>query len=188
MANDGNKTPDFSSDRLAVELVPHSSHWAAMAADEAVRLQDATGETFVVIHHIGSTAIPGIKAKPIIDLIPVATGLQALDAARGAIEALGYEWMGEFGLPGRRYCRMNDPVTGKRRFQLHCYAQNSPEIARHLAFRNYLRTHPLIAQDYEAQKIRAAALHPDDVLLYNGAKNDWIKATERDALKWAGHK
>jgi GrpB-like predicted nucleotidyltransferase (UPF0157 family) len=74
-------------------------------------------------------------------------------------------------------------VTGKRAFQLHCYAQGSPEIDRHLAFADYLRAHPTIAKDYEAEKIRAAALHPGNVLDYNDAKNDWIKRTERDALE-----
>jgi GrpB-like predicted nucleotidyltransferase (UPF0157 family) len=88
-------------------------------------------------------------------------------------------------LPGRRYCRKNDPDTGKRQFQLHCYAVGWPEIARHLAFRDYLRAHPEKAKAYEAEKIRAAALHPDNTLDYNAEKNDWIKATEIAALAWA---
>jgi len=129
-------------DAIPVELVPHSPHWAEMAA----------------------AAIRALKA------------------------ALGYESLGEFGLPGRRYCRKNDPATGKRQFQLHCYAKGSPEIAWHLAFRDYLRSHPAKAKEYEAEKIRAAALHPDNTLDYNAEKNDWIKATEIAALKWFSQK
>ncbi len=169
---------------LPVELVPHSPHWAALAHDEAARLKNALGARLVIVHHIGSTAIPGIVAKPIVDLIPILADEASLDAAEGAITALGYDWLGEFGLPGRRYCRLNDPETGKRKFQLHCYAEGAPEIARHLAFRDYLRAHPEKAKEYEAEKVRAAALHPDNVLDYNGAKNDWIKRTEREALAW----
>jgi GrpB-like predicted nucleotidyltransferase (UPF0157 family) len=138
----------------------------------------------VVVHHMGSTSIPGIKAKPIVDLIPIATSLSALDAAMPSITALGYECLGDFGLPGRRYCRKNDPATGKRQFQLHCYEEGYSEIARHLAFRDYLRAHPDRAREYEAEKVRAAALHSGNVFDYNNEKNDWIKATERVALQW----
>src|SRR4051812_6057595 len=125
-------------------------------------------------------------AKPIIDLIPVATDLQSLDRVMPRVEELGYECLGEFGLAGRRYCRRNDPSTGKRAYQLHCYAEGFPEIERHLAFAHYLRAHPEIAKDYEAEKLRAAALHPDNTLNYNDAKNDWIKRTEQDACGGGG--
>jgi GrpB-like predicted nucleotidyltransferase (UPF0157 family) len=170
-------------DTIPVELVPPSPHWAGMAAAETRALKAALGDVLVTVQHIGSTAIPGIMAKPIVDLIPIVTSLEALDAAMPHVTALGYECLGEFGLPGRRYCRKNDPATGKRQFQLHCYAEGWPEIARHLAFRDYLRAHPAKAKEYEAEKIRAAALHPDNTLDYNAEKNDWIKATEIAALE-----
>lgn len=177
---------EIAIETIPVELVPHSEHWAEMARAESARLHNALGGMLLTVHHIGSTSIPGIKAKPIIDLIPIVTDLESLDGAIPLVEALGYVCLGEFGLPGRRYCRRNDPVTGKRAVQLHCYAQGWPEIDRHLAFRDYLRAHPAIAKDYEAEKLRAAALHPDNTIDYNHAKNDWIKATERDALLWRG--
>lgn len=170
-------------DTIEVELHPHSPHWAKLAHAEIARLHGVLGGMLVTVHHIGSTSIPGIMAKPIIDLIPVVSDLDRLDRDIPIVESLGYECLGEFGLPGRRYCRRNDPVTGKRAFQLHCCAQGSPEIDRHLAFADYLRAQPAIAKDYEAEKIRAAALHPGNVLDYNDAKNDWIKRTERDALE-----
>jgi GrpB-like predicted nucleotidyltransferase (UPF0157 family) len=170
---------------MRIELVPHSPLWAEAAKAETARLKSALGETLVTVEHIGSTAIPGIMAKPIIDLIPIVTNLAALDAAQARVEALGYDYLGEFGLAGRRYCRLIDPVTGKRRFQLHCYAAGDSQIARHLAFRDYLRARPDLGQEYEAEKQRAAALHPDNVLDYNDAKNDWIKRVEREALAWS---
>ncbi len=171
-------------DKFAIELVPHDERWVMMAADETARLKDALGDLLVLVHHMGSTAIPGIKAKPIVDMIPVVADLAALDARADALRSLGYEYLGELGIARRRYCRRRDPVTGKRLFQLHCFAQDDPEIVRHIAFRDYLRAHPVIARDYEAQKESAAALHPDDVLAYNDAKNDWIKRTEAEALRW----
>jgi GrpB-like predicted nucleotidyltransferase (UPF0157 family) len=169
---------------LNVELHPHSPLWAGMAADEQARLKVALGSVLVTVHHIGSTAIPGIMAKPIVDLIPLVTDLAALDAKQEAVRALGYRWYGEFGIPGRRYCLLVDPETGKRKFQLHCFAQGDPEIGRHLAFRDYLRAHPVLAKEYEAEKIRAAAVVSHDVNAYNDEKNGWIKRVEKDALAW----
>ena len=170
---------------IPVELVPHSPLWAGMAAAEMERLKGALGDVLVTVHHMGSTSIPGIMAKSIVDMIPIVTNLDALDAATPRVAALGYRSLGEFGIPTRRYFNRSDPVTGKRMFQLHCFAGDSPQIARHLAFRDYLRAHPEKAKEYEAEKIRAAALHPDNTLDYNAEKNDWIKATEIAALGWA---
>ncbi|MGH6870272.1 MAG: GrpB family protein [Rhizomicrobium sp.] len=169
---------------LNVELHPHSPAWAGMAEAERARLKAALGDTLVTVLHIGSTAIPGIMAKPIVDLMPLVTDLDALDARRSAIEALGYRWYGEFGLAGRRYCVLVDPATGTRVFQLHCYRQDAPEIPRHVAFRDFLRAHPAIASEYEAEKIRAASVASHDVNLYNDEKNAWIKRMEKDALAW----
>jgi GrpB-like predicted nucleotidyltransferase (UPF0157 family) len=143
----------------------------------------AIGETLVVVHHIGSTAIPGIRAKATIDLLPLVRSLAALDARADAVRALGYDWRGEFGLPGRRFCTLT--AGEKRLFNVHIYEDGADEVARHLAFRDYLRAHPNEARAYEAEKIRAAALRPDDVLAYNDQKNDWIKACEQRALAWS---
>jgi GrpB-like predicted nucleotidyltransferase (UPF0157 family) len=175
---------NLSAERQRVELVDPSPEWPVKAQAESARLAAAIGETLVVIHHIGSTSIPGIKAKPTIDLLPLVRDLSALDAREQAVTALGYEWMGEFGLPGRRFLRLNR--EGKRAFNVHCYEQSSPEVTRHLAFRDYLRAHTDVAKEYETEKIRAAKLQPDDVLAYNDAKNDWIKETEQKAIAWYG--
>ena len=175
---------DKPPDKIGVELVPHRSEWALLASQETQRLKTALGAALLRVEHIGSTSIPAIMAKPIVDLIPIFTDLPALDACEDNIRALGYRWHGEFGIPTRRYCTLIDAATGRRVFQLHCYAQTSPQIARHLAFRDYLRAHPDIAKEYEAEKLRAAALHPDNTLDYNDAKNDWIKRVEKDALEW----
>lgn len=169
---------------FAVELHPHSPRWAQMAAEETRRLKSALGEELVTVHHIGSTAIPGIMAKPVVDLIPIVADIGRLDAREAVMRALGYKWFGEYGLPGRRYCYLKEAATGRRLFQLHCYQDGSPEVARHLAFRDYLRAHPQLAKEYEAEKIRAAEAVSSDVNAYNAEKNDWIKRVEKDALAW----
>ncbi|SRR5665213_896748 len=169
---------------IAVELVPHRPEWADMAKAEGARLKAALGDLVITVHHVGSTAIPSILAKPIVDLCPIVRDLAALDAQEKTVRGLGYRWLGEFGLAGRRYCTFTDPVTGKRKFQLHCYRDGDESLTRHLAFRDYLRAHPLIAKAYEMEKIRAAALQPNNTIDYNAEKNDWIKRTEKDALAW----
>lgn len=167
-----------------VELVPHDPQWSAVAAAEQERLAAALGAVLVAVHHVGSTAIPQITAKPILDLMPVVTTLGALDEQRQSVEALSYEWWGEFGLPGRRYCTRSDPATGRRFVQLHCYALGSPEITRHLAFRDYLRHRPDLAQAYDREKARCRALHPDDSHAYAECKSPWIARMEAEAVLW----
>lgn len=170
--------------KVAVQLEAHDPGWALQAAREAERLRAAVGETLLDVHHIGSTAIAGIVAKPILDLLPVFESLDALDALRDLFEGLGYDWRGEYGLPGRRYCTRSEPATGRRLVHAHCYAAGDPEIARHLAFCSYLQTHQDVARAYESEKLRCRALHSRDSGAYSEAKNDWIQPVQATALTW----
>lgn len=79
---------------IKVELLPHDPNWSRLADAEKQRLAEAIGPCLLTVHHIGSTAIPGIHAKPILDLMPVISSLAALDMRQREIEALGYEWWG----------------------------------------------------------------------------------------------
>ncbi len=167
---------------IAVELRPHDPGWAEDAQREAQRVADAVGDLIVSVHHIGSTAVPNICAKPILDLMPVVRNLSELDVARPVFERLGYQWWGEYGLQGRRYCTFDDPETSRRKVQLHCFQAGSPEIERLLAFRDYLKSNPDLARAYEVEKMRCRALHPNDSNAYSACKGEWIRRVEAEAL------
>ncbi|MFN7140996.1 MAG: GrpB family protein, partial [Limisphaerales bacterium] len=103
-----------------VVLLPYGAHWVAEFARESGAVAAALGNALIAIHHIGSTAVPGIHAKPIIDMLLVSPELSLLDERVSVLEAIGYEALGEFGIPGRRYFRKNNSA-GERTHQIHAF-------------------------------------------------------------------
>jgi GrpB-like predicted nucleotidyltransferase (UPF0157 family) len=143
---------------IPIVLASYNPEWPRIAAAHADRLR-MLGSILVTVHDIGSTAVPGLAAKPIIDLMPLVDDLGKLDRERWRVEALGYNWHGELGILGRRYCTLSDAM-GLRIAQLHFFEAHSPEALRHIAFRDYLREHVEAAIAYEKEKRRAGDLHP----------------------------
>ncbi|HEY7680345.1 MAG TPA: GrpB family protein, partial [Terriglobia bacterium] len=137
----------------------------------------------VALHHIGSTAIPGIFAKPIIDILLEVDDVKGLDSRTSAMQGLGYEGLGEFGIPGRRYFRKNNS-SGIRTHQVHAFQSGSSEIERHLAFRDYIIAHPQEARRYSELKRALAKQHPEDIESYMDGKDPYIKEHEQKALTW----
>ena len=168
-------------------IEPHRESWKRDFEQEAVRIKSALGSALIALHHIGSTAIPGLHAKPIIDIMAEAVSLEALDAHCREMERLGYGAMGEFGIPGRRYFR-KDSSAGVRTHQLHAFAEGSAHLVRHLAFRDYLREHPDTAREYGALKLRLAESCRGDVEAYIEGKDAFVKDVERKALEWIAGK
>jgi len=171
---------------VVLALEPHQNSWAQDFETEATQVRDALGSALTELHHIGSTAVLGIVAKPIIDMLAEVTSLAALEERSPQIQALGYQVMGEFGIPGRRYFRKDD-ASGKRTHQIHAFAQGSPHLTRHLAFRDYLRAHPEVAQAYSLLKQQVLATCHGDIEAYMDGKDAFIKETEQKALKWRDH-
>lgn len=168
----------------SVELSEHSSSWAATFEFERLRLVQALDGVLLEVHHIGSTAIGGIRAKPIVDILPVVASLSRLDSKRSRVEGLRYVWWGEYGIARRRFCTLQDATTKRRYVHAHFFEQGDAEIERHVAFRDYLRTYRHIAHEYETVKLLAAAQHSNDASLYNDGKADWIRAIEPRAINF----
>jgi GrpB-like predicted nucleotidyltransferase (UPF0157 family) len=155
------------------------------AFDAAARdVAAAIGDNLLAVHHIGSTAIGGIWAKPVIDLMPVVRDIARVDERVAAMRALGYEAMGEFGIPGRRYFR-RDGAEGLRTHNVHAFQDRSPHVARHLAFRDFMRAHPDLARQYSDLKRQLAERYSDDIEAYMDGKDAFIKEMEARALAWA---
>lgn len=179
--------PDFASfirepESEKIELIPHTSEWEALFKAEADNLSRVFGEELLEIHHIGSTSIPGIVAKPVIDILPVVKDIHAVDHLTPSFEALGYEARGEFGMPGRRFfIKKHD---GKRLFNVHIFEKDHPDIERHLRFRDYLRAHPEDATAYPELKKGLVSQFPDDIEQYSWGKEDFVKAVELKAFLW----
>jgi len=169
-----------------VALAPYTSNWAVQAAALIESIHAAAPGVFQAVHHIGSTAVPGLSAKPVIDLLGETGSLAMIDAARPALEGLGYRWRGENGMTGRRYFTWDDPGTGARGVHLHVHAAHDPALAWHLAFRDRLRADPVVAAAYEREKARCAALHPGDSGAYAACKKAWTDRVAAEAVGWGG--
>ena len=139
---------------MKVEVVDYRPEWAEMYAAEAEKIRAVLGENLIEIHHIGSTAVKGLKAKPIIDILAVVSDLVSLDGKNSEFEKAGYECMGEFGIRGRRYFRKGEEI---RTHQIHAFgALSANDIERHLAVRDYLRAHDRAAESYGKLKEKLA--------------------------------
>ena len=169
--------------RDEVLVVPYDSHWASAYAEEAEKIAKALEEPLLAIHHIGSTAVPSLSAKPIIDIMGIVTDLAEVDRRKDALLALGYEYMGEFGIAGRRYLRKR--IGNKRTHHVHIFQKDDRfSIERHLAVRDYLRAHEDEAKRYAALKQALAVRYPNDLGAYCDGKDAFMKELERKALKW----
>ena len=162
---------------------PHGPRWRDAFAAETRHISAALGANAVAIHHIGSTAIPDIHAKPVIDLLVEVADVAELDARSSAMQSLGYEVMGEYGIPGRRYFRKDDQ-HGIRTHQIHAFRAGSAEAERHLAFRDYMLAHPAHARAYGELKRKLAEEYPHDMDGYIDGKDGFIKEMDRRAADW----
>ena len=166
-----------------IVLAPHDVGWADEFSREAAEINGALSDLSIAVHHIGSTAIHGLVAKPVLDILLVVPQLDALDLRSPRLVALGYEARGELGIPGRRYFAKTTP-QGIRTHQIHAYARGSEAVQRHLDFRDYLRAHASVANEYGHLKMRLAESFGTDVEGYAAAKTAFVREVEHLAAAW----
>ncbi len=161
-------------ERDTVRLAPYETGWARLYEAERARLQAAVGEHVLDIQHVGSTAIPGIVAKPILDIAVAVHSFEAAYVCVAPIEALGYEYVGENGIPRRHYFVRRDPETGQTLVHLHMNELDGPDWENQVLFRDYLLAHPEAAAEYATLKRDLAAQYPRDREAYTEGKAQFI--------------
>ncbi|MFC9444892.1 GrpB family protein [Bacillus cereus] len=164
-----------------IVVVPHENHWSEKFQMEAERLKTAMPET-VKIHHIGSTSVPGLAAKPIIDMIMEVESIERVDRWNERFIELGYIVKGENGISGRRF--FIHGTEEKRSYHLHVFEKGNPEIVRHLAFRDYMMAHCEEAEAYATLKKELAEKYTFDGTLYTEGKNEFVRSVDEKAKEW----
>jgi len=159
-----------------VEIVNYDPQWPMLYKKEKTLIQKAIGHTIVGIEHIGSTAVPGLGAKPIIDILMAVNHLSDAEQCIEPLQSIGYEYVPEYeaSIPERRYFHKGHPPK-EQHYHLHMVELTSDFWKKHLLFRDHLRTHPKIAQKYHELKKRLALKYGSDREGYTEAKTSFIK-------------
>lgn len=154
-----------------VIVVPYDDKWPEMFEAESLLIKTLLGGVAKDIHHIGSTSVPGLSAKPIIDILLEVSDINELDRYNSAMAHAGYVIRGENGISGRRYL-----IKGgdQRSHQVHAFASGDIQVLRHLVFRDYLRENTHIAEMYAELKHSAARLSRNNAHRYSAHKANFI--------------
>lgn len=160
-----------------VEVVPYDPEWPHLFEVESARIKKVLGDNCFEIHHIGSTAVLGLAAKPIIDMIPVVRDIRLVDQANERMEQLGYEVRGENGILFRRFFSKNSDHL-KEKFHLHIFEEGASDIERHLKFRDWINSHPEDKKAYAALKKELAVRYPEDIFNYVCGKDAFVAAID----------
>lgn len=154
--------------------------WTEKYKEEVSLIQPILAENCVALYHIGSTSVPGLAAKPIIDIMAVVRSLAEVDSFAEKFSDVGYEYLGEFGIVGRRYLRKGGD---ERTHQIHIFqADDWNNIGRHLAFRDYMRTHEKERDKYAKIKKDLALRFPYDIDGYCDGKESFVSKMEKCAV------
>ena len=176
------KKRNFSkTDKRRVEIVSYNLNWKNIYKEESEKIKNILSDIIIDIHHIGSTAIPEIKAKPVIDILVEVKDIETVDWYNNKMEEFGYEVMGEYGIPKRRFFRKGG---NKRTHHIHIFQTGNEEIERHIIFKEYLIAHPDKGQEYSKLKEGLVNKYSYDIESYTRGKNDFIKEIDRKAKLW----
>jgi len=136
---------DSQPKRKNIVVVPYNTDWPQIFKVESEKIKEALGSSCIAIHHIGSTSVPGLSAKPVIDMIVIVEGIEK---AIQTLEGLGFKYKGEYNIPMRFYFNRSEGIETN----LHVYEEGHPEIELNLLFRDYLRQHPDARNEYTKLK------------------------------------
>ncbi len=168
--------------RGSAVVEPYDPNWPVLFEQERRRIMAAVGHIVAGVHHVGSTSIPGMPAKPVLDIAVLLHKIEDGERCISPMEKIGYVHKGlEDDIPGDRFFLKGHPpqescsvVQEIRTHILHMYTLDSPIVQSHFAFRNYLIAHPEAADEYAQIKLALADKHPDDRASYSAGKRSFI--------------
>jgi GrpB-like predicted nucleotidyltransferase (UPF0157 family) len=168
-----------------VEIVDYDPRWPVLFDEEAKRLRAVLDPSLILeLEHFGSTAVPGLSAKPIIDILIAVRSLRDAQASfAAALRNLDYVYWAENPKQDRMFFVKGMPPFGARRSHHVHVTEPHGEMWQRLAFRDYLRAHPEEAETYQQLKSRLAAEHQADREAYTGAKSAYVERVMRKAMK-----
>jgi GrpB-like predicted nucleotidyltransferase (UPF0157 family) len=170
----------------AVRIVDYDPAWPALAEAELRRIKEALGGVAVRLEHVGSTAVAGLAAKPIVDLQLSVDAVESQERYVKPLERLGYLFVPAPASPDHHF--FAKPPERPRTHHLHVCEVGSEHELRHVAVRDFLRTHEDEAAHYAGLKRQVVARHPQDRLAYIEGKDEYVAALEERAVLWArGH-
>jgi GrpB-like predicted nucleotidyltransferase (UPF0157 family) len=158
-------------ERGVVRLVDYDPRWATLFIEESARLRPALQPLGVTLEHVGSTAVPGLAAKPVLDILAGYESAAALPACIAALAAAGYLHRGEQGIPGREFFRRGEP----RAYHIHLAERGGGFWTEHLTFRDALRAQPALRDAYARLKQELAARYPRDRAAYIEGKGPFVR-------------
>jgi len=153
-----------------VEYVPYDSSWPDQFSVEAAKIQEALVTNCIDVHHIGSTSVPGLAAKPVLDIMPVVKDITKVNIL--GLESIGYKNKGELGMPFRIYMSKGSP---QHTHHLHIWEIGNPEIEKHLLFRDYLINNAGARAQYADLKSNLAQQYKNAHRTYTTLKDNFIK-------------
>lgn len=166
-------------------IVSYSSQWPLLYVDESKKISALIRDGLIAIHHIGSTSVPGMAAKPVIDILVIVKNIDQLDKHKVDLAKLGYSWIGEGSIPGRRYLWKHD---NKVDFHLQCFQHDHIGSKNTLIFRDFLIAHPNKAMQYVKEKEKASKKFPNDTHAYADEKNHFVDSLLKEAINWHENK
>ena len=163
-----------------ITVIEYNPLWKRKYEEEVLLIKEILADNCIAAYHIGSTSVPGLAAKPVIDIMAVVRSLEKADRVSEHFSKIGYEYLGEFGIEGRRSLRKGGD---ERTHQIHIFqADDWNNIGRHLAFRDYMRTHEEERNEYAKIKIDLAHKFPYDIDGYCIGKENFVSKIEERAL------
>ena len=163
-----------------VVVLPYDERWEQAFTQIKDEIQAALGSLALRIEHVGSTSVRGLSAKPIIDIDVVIRDYSVFDAVVTALKEIGYQHEGDLGIAAREAFKY-DGKAHLQQHHLYVCPQDSAELKRHIAFRNYLRSNPEAVREYGRIKEEGAALYPDDIGKYIQHKSSFIEKIYRES-------